>query len=230
MLGTSHSIKMKNNKMKNVLTYTIIGLSFFACTKDRVLPDIPPPTVGEMTVIGYWHFNQPSSPIELMTANIAANTGFLRFHGSSGELAYCNGANVSCFEEVSDGTELNMLEGSSAGAALRLRNPCTYLDIEINTQNYRDLKLSYAVKRTGSGAQINEVHYSSDGVTFITAGLSDNEFVITEDYELVSIDLSNAASLNNNASARIRIMFMDGNNNSSGNNRIDNLMITAKAL
>lgn len=225
---------MKSNKIdnmiKDVILYSLTIVAFFACTKDRVLPDVPPPTVGEMTVIGYWHFNQSSSQTELMTANIAANNGFLRYYGSSDELNYCNGANVSCYEGVSDGTELNMLEGSSAGAALRLRNPGDYLDIEINTQNYRDLKLSYAVKRTGSGAQINEVHYSSDGVTFITAGLSDNEFVIAEDYELVSIDLSNAASLNNNASARIRIMFMDGNNNSSGNNRIDNLMITAKAL
>jgi hypothetical protein len=104
------------------------------------------------------------------------------------------------------------------------------LDIEINTQNYKDLVLSYAIKRTGSGAQINEVQYSSDGVTFISAGLTDNVFVITEDYQLVAVDLSNAASLNNNATARIRIMFMDGNNNSSGNNRMDNLMVTAKAL
>jgi hypothetical protein len=75
--------RIKNNIMKRVLGCIIMILSLLSCTKDRELPDIPPPTLGEMTVISYWNFNVSSSPVELMTASIAANTGLLRFYGSS---------------------------------------------------------------------------------------------------------------------------------------------------
>ena len=210
--------------------FFILTLNLIACTKDRILPVVPPPTVGDATVIAYWNFNQSANPVELMTANLSVNGGFLSFYGASNELDYCNGNNVSCFEEVSDGTEMNILEGQSAGTALRLRNPCSHLDIRVSTQNYRDLRLSYAVKRTGSGAQSNEIQYSSDGVTFITLGLMENNFSVTEDYTIVDLDLSSASSLNNNSDAVIRIVFTDGNSNVSGNNRMDNLMLTAKPL
>jgi hypothetical protein len=210
------------------LVFTLILLWFSSCTKDRALPQLPPPSIGDETVLAHWNFNQTSTPTILMTANFAVNEGFLRYFGNTDELEYCNGGNVSCFEDVNDGTPLNMLETETPGTALRLRNPGTYLDIQINSLGYRDLKISYACKRTGSGAQTNEIEYSTDGVTFSSAGLVDNSFTISEEYEIIELDLSNASGLNNNPEAVIRINFKDGNSNSSGNNRIDNLILLAK--
>jgi hypothetical protein len=213
-----------------IFIFTLILMWFASCTKDRELPNLPPPTIGEESVIAHWNFNNSSSPTELMTANFAINSGFLRFFGNAGELDYCNGGNISCFEEVSDGTTVNMLDNETPGAALRLRNPCSHLDIHINSLGYRELKISYACKRTGSGAQTNEIEYSTDGVTFSSVGLSDNSFTITEDYDIIELNLSSIAGLNNNPDAVIRISFKDGNNNGSGNNRLDNLVILAKEI
>ena len=123
-----------------------------------------------------------------------------------------------------------MLEDEVPGTALRLRNPCSHLDILINSIGYRDLKLSYACKRTGSGAQTSELLYSTDGVTFSSASLEENSFTVIEEYELISLDFSKIQGLNNNSEAIIRIQFKDGNNNSSGNNRLDNIRILAKEL
>ena len=216
----------------------VIGLLFLifssflleGCTKDRVLPELPPPSVGEETVLANWNFNSSNTPEELMTASFAVNSGFLRFYGNSSELDYCNGDNISCFEEVNDGAMLNLLEGDAPGTALRLRNPCSHLDIHVNSSGYADLKLSYACRRTGSGAQTNEILYSTDGVTFGSSSLDDNVFTVTEEFEVISIDLSNVQGINNNPNAVLRIQFSDGNSNSSGNNRLDNMLILAKEI
>ena len=222
-----------NFKVKDlVIILFLVFSSFFleGCTKDRVLPELPPPSVGEETVLAHWNFNTSNTPEVLMTASFAVNSGFLRFYGNVDELNYCDGANVSCFEEVNDGALLNLLEGDATGTALRLRNPCSHLDIHVNSAGYKDLKLSYACKRTGSGAQTTEILYATDGVTFSSTSLNDNIFTVTEEYELISLDLSTIQVLNNNSSAVIRIQFKDGNSNSSGNNRLDNMLILAKEI
>jgi hypothetical protein len=221
---------MKRNvfRVPEHFTYFLLILTLlYSCTKDRKLSDIPPPTVGEVTVIAHWNFNNVTGQ-EVLNPSSSVNSSYLKFHGNSAELNFCNGGTVSCYEDVADGSLTNLLDGDVLGNALRLRNPCSHLDIHVGTNGYRELHLSYAVKRTGSGAQSNQILYSSDGVTFSAAGLENTSFTITEEYELITVDFKNIPALNNNPTAVIRILFADGNTNSSGNNRMDNLIISAK--
>lgn len=201
----------------------------FGCTKDREI-NIPPIMVdGDRTVLAYWHFNNVQQE-DLLLPAIQINTSFLTYLSASGVLNYCSGANQSCFDTASDFTELNLLEGFQAGTVLRLRNPGDALLLSIDTKEYANIRLDYAVRRTGSGAKLNEIFYSVDGTNFLNSGLSDFSFVVEEDWRLISVDFSNIPSVNNNENLRIKIDFTDGNNNDSGNNRIDNLLITGQKI
>lgn len=213
--------------------YLFLFLIFGACTKDRVIADIPQDPIevdGDRQVINYWSFNNDEPPTELMMPSFSFTVGQLIYRGNEQQLPYCDGGNQSCWESVNDGTELNAVNGAPAGRALRLRNPASELIIESSTVGFREIELSYAMKRTGSGAQVNAIFYSTDGSNFIFSGVEENVFTITEDYERIIFDVSNIPGLNNNPNVKFKIVFEDGNNNSSGNNRMDNLLITGVAM
>lgn len=79
-----------------------------SCTKDRELTDLHPPTVGEESVLTYWNLNSSTTPIQLITSNYVVNSSVLSYYEMTNKLDYCNGASVSCFEEVNDGNEMNL--------------------------------------------------------------------------------------------------------------------------
>lgn len=199
------------------------------CTKDRAI-NIPPIMVdGDRTVLAYWDFNNVQQE-DILLPSVQVNTSFLAYLSASGVLNYCSGANQSCYETTNDFTALNLLEGFQAGTVLRLRNPGDALLLNIDTKDYANIRIDYAARRTGSGAKLNEIFYSVDGTNFLNSGLSEFSFVVEEEWRLITVDLSNIPSVNNNENLRIKIDFADGNNNDSGNNRIDNLLITGQKI
>lgn len=219
--------------MTKSIIYILLGLMCFtACTKDRDIEREPIVTVGERVIIYYWDFNNDNIPEDIIAPTIQETDGKTAFsfvlNGS--ELPYCNDADQSCWESVNDGTFENLPDDFEPGRALRLRNPCSYLDIEVPTTGYAELNISYAVRRTGSGAQKQIIQYTADGATHSSMGLEMNEFTIMEDYNIIELDLEDVAAANDNPNFGIRIIFEDGNNNNSGNNRLDNLTITGKAI
>lgn len=210
--------------------YFFLVLIFSACTKDRLIPVEPIGVGGDRQVVNYWSFNNDEPATVLMQPSYAFTVGQILYFGNEQQLPYCDGASQACWESVNDGTELNAIDGAQAGGALRLRNPASELIIESSTIGFREIELSYAMKRTGSGAQVNTIFYSTDGSNFIFSGVEENVFTISEDYERIIFDVSNIPGLNNNPNVKFKIVFEDGNNNSSGNNRMDNLLITGVAL
>lgn len=201
----------------------------FGCTKDRDI-NIPPIMVdGDRTVLAYWHFNNAQED-DILLPEAQINDHFLEFLGVAGVLNYCSGANQSCYETASDLTELNLLDGFQAGTVLRLRNPSDALILHLNTKDYANIELSYAVRRTGNGAKLNQIFYSVDGTNFLNSNLTESSFVIEEEWKLITMDFSNVSAVNDNNNLRIKIDFADGNNNDSGNNRIDNLLITGQKI
>ncbi len=215
--------------MFRIIIYFIILLLGFSCTKDRIIPQEPTIIDGELAVINFWDFNT-TNPSDILIPSESVTKGELTYFGNEIQLEYCDGGNQSCWETVNDGTDLNALETTVSGRALRLRNPADELIISSSTAGFYDIETSFAVKRTGSGAQTLHLFYTTDGSNFGYAGLEENVFTVTEDYQLIELDLTNIAAANNNPQFKLKIVFKDGNNNNSGNTRFDNLLITGKSL
>lgn len=208
-----------------------------SCTKDRLIVEVPVEIPCEcndlpsgVQLIHYWSFNDDSPPDAIFTPTYTVSEATMMYHGQDGPFEYCDGATQSCWETVNDGTTINARNGNSDGLALRLRNPGSFLEIDASTEGYKDIILRYATRRTGSGAQAQQIFYATDGSTFVNAGLDETELQVNEDWELRQVDFVNVAAANNNSSFKIRIVFADGNANESGNNRFDNLTLDGNAL
>lgn len=169
----------------------------------------PEPEPGTDSLIHYWNFNG---------TDLLAPTHSI---GNAG-LSY-----TATFDPVNEGTSLNARNQDVAGNALRLRNPASDLLIKIPTNGFKEIKVKYVVMRTGNGAQTNNIFYTLDGTNYINTGLSNNSYPVTEAFVLQELDFSSIAGANNNANFGLKIEFADGNTNSSGNNRYDNLTVEA---
>lgn len=221
---------MKIINLKLLSLSFLLSFSCTNCTKDRDISKEPIELQDGNILIHYWDFNNNDTPESIVAPTISETTSSIGFFQNGSKLPYCDGGNQSCWESVNDGTIENAQNDSEAGRALRLRNPCSYLEIKGSTEGFGEIKLGYAIKRTGSGAQKNILQYTTDGTSYSTLGIDENEFSISEGYKVVSVDFKNVNGANNNPNFGIRILFEDGNNNNSGNNRLDNLTFIGKSF
>jgi hypothetical protein len=179
----------------------------FSCTFDRDISD----TVivnPDAQIIHYWDFN---SATNLVQPTQTTGGTSMSYQGAS-------------FDSV-EGTLLNSKLNSDAGTALRLRNPAGDLTIAIPTLGYKDVVLSYAVMRTGNGSQIQTLLYTTDGINYTSQGISDNIVSVTEIYTVKKFDFSAVPLVNNNPNFKVKIVFSNGSENPTGNNRLDNLVL-----
>lgn len=127
------------------------------------------------------------------------------------------------------GSAVNSRAGDPAGLSLTLQNGTggvnngASLTLNVSTAGFENIVVSLAAQRTSTGFSSNQFQYSLDGVTFIDFGPA---FMPAGAFALVTFDLSAVAGLGNNPLAAFRIIFNGGSTSSStGNNRIDNLVI-----
>lgn len=213
-----------------LLLFTCIG--FIGCTKDREIFRKPIPLESGSSLLYYWDFNNNSGAEAKLEPSYEAIPGMtnFKFYMGDKELSFCDNDKTSCFDSVNDGDDQSTLMNSTPGSALRLRNPCSHLDIHFSTLNFTLEEFNYSIKRTGSGAQKNIIQYSTDGISFTSLGLREHTFDVREEYSKVHVDLSAVVATRNRNSVVIRILFKEGNLNNSGNNRLDNLTITGRSL
>lgn len=121
----------------------------------------------------------------------------------------------------------NLRNGDAVGNCLRVRNPVNSFTIKAPTTGYKKITVAYAVDRTSSGAQQNDVSYTIDGTNFINTGIATPSYTPTLDptYSLMTYNLSSIAGVNNNPKFQFKITFGNGNLGTSGNNRFDNITI-----
>jgi hypothetical protein len=88
--------------------------------------------------------------------------------------------------------------------------------------------VSFATQGTSTGFNSNQFQYSLDGISFIDFG---SPFSPATAFGTVPIVFSLAAigGLNNNANAAFRIVF-NGATSSTGNNRIDNIVVDGTSI
>ncbi|MCH8534803.1 MAG: hypothetical protein LAT51_07015 [Flavobacteriaceae bacterium] len=179
-------------------------------------------TDTDLELMHYWNFNDNSSEMALITPSFSIENAELTYAGAS-------------FDDT-NGSTINARNNDPAGTALRLRNPAGPFTIKATTANYEDIKVSYAARRTANGAQQQLISYSLDGGnTFTQEGLQTQVFDIefggdNEVFQRYEIDFSSIEGVNDNPNFQVQINFAMGDDNSSGNNRIDNLVVEGNAL
>lgn len=176
----------------------------------------------------------PEEPVDTLTANDTL-IHYWNFNGTAVmEPFYTSGgaamSYTAAFDPVNEGTVLNARNNDLAGNALRLRNPASDFFVKVPTTGFKQVKVKYAVMRTGNGARMNNIYYTLDGRTYISSGLENSSYAVTEGFVLQEFDFSSITGADNNPEFGIKIVFGDGEDNTSGNNRYDNWTVEGRRL
>jgi putative Ig domain-containing protein len=219
--------------MKHISTILVASLLFFSCSKDRnITPPVnTPPSLGSRVLIDYWNFNNTTSLATLIAPTDSTNHPSISFDFAT------VGSTTGYYDSVTStvGT-INTQHGDTAGNALRVRNPSTDMILTIPTTNYKDILLSYAVEASSvsNGALTDSVYYTTDGTTYTNAQLPTVSYMlnayIDPNYVLETFDFSSITAANNNPNFKVKISFANGNHNTSGNDRFDNITVFADSL
>lgn len=125
------------------------------------------------------------------------------------------------------GTTLNAQNSDVAGATLSLVGSSgndTYIEIQFSMSGLTDLGISFATRGTATGFDTGQWSYSNDGLNFTNFG--PNTATRSTTFQLGSPSPFGTTELNNDSSAFLRYT-LSGNTSTSGNNRIDNLLLQA---
>lgn len=211
--------------MKYLLSAALIALLFSSCVKDRPLPVYTPLSLGTRQLIHYWNFNDTSSATSVITPTYTVGGGALSFD-------FASVGGVAGFYDFlyPSPTLLNARNGDGAGALLRVRNPSIDMIITAPTTHYKNIILQYAValSSTTSGALLDSVYYTVDGTNYINTGIIPTYSAQADPaYQVMSYDLSSISAVNNNPNFKFKVVFLNGNLNSRGNTRFDNITVDA---
>jgi hypothetical protein len=177
---------------------TIVLLLFFAVPSLRA------------TEIAIWNFNDSNLTVD---------------HGSGVLTSDFNLINIL----FAAGTSNNSRLGDAAGQALSLQggtgtaNNGRNITFSVSTLGFSDIVVSFATQGTSTGFNSNQFQYSLNGVNFVDFG---PPFTPTSVFGAVPVvfTLTSIIGLNNNPNAAFRIVF-NGATTSTGNNRIDNIVV-----
>jgi hypothetical protein len=146
-------------------------------------------------------------------------------HGNGTFTSNLNVANIL----FAAGTTNNARQADPAGQALSLQggtsnaNNGRNLTLNVSTLGFSNIVVSFATQGTSTGFNSNQFQYSLDGITFLDFGAP---YAPTTAFGSLPLVFSLAAivGLNNNPNAAFRIVF-NGATSSTGNNRIDNIVV-----
>ena len=171
------------------------------------------------SVLSYFNFNSlPTSGAIDVTA-VAPNIG-------SGSLESNFSTGIA---RANPGSTVNAENADPAGIALAMGNVNDinngrYLQLNLSTEGFSGLTLSFAAARSSNGFNNNQFSYSTDGGEIFTNFGAPYDSPASVNYALRSFNLSTITALNDNSDVRFRIVFNGGN---VGANFIDNLKVTA---
>ncbi|HKU77030.1 MAG TPA: PEP-CTERM sorting domain-containing protein [Pyrinomonadaceae bacterium] len=146
-------------------------------------------------------------------------------HGSGTLTSNLNVANIL----FAAGTATNARQGDIAGQALSLQggtgnaNNGRNITFAVSTVGFANIVVSFASQGTSTGFNSNQFQYSLDGISFVDFN---PPYAPATTFGAVPFVFSLAAivGLNNNPNAVFRIVF-NGASSSTGNNRIDNIVV-----
>ena len=198
--------------MKKLFTLLFVAISFGA--------------TAQTTLIDYWNFNQTDTSLwRVPTKSLVTGT----------TLSYL-GSYVDYVTDASDTTNSRDESGPAPFMAVRLRSPYGPFFMTLPTTGFNGIVVKYGEFRSGSGAGFNTVTYTTDGVTWDSVGLQITDGIhatttgvgtYTVDQaavplDLVILDFTNVAGVNNNPKFRIQITPSGA---TGGNDRFDNISV-----
>lgn len=127
------------------------------------------------------------------------------------------------------GTKLNADNGDVAGQALALVNQTNNghsLTAFADLTGFQNIGFSFAGQRTATGFNNDTLAYSLDNINFTTIA---SGIDLPTAFGVQNYDLSSITAINNAARISFRLTF-DGATSSSGNNRLDNLIISGTKM
>ncbi len=132
------------------------------------------------------------------------------------------------------GTTTNLISGDEAGRDLAIQgytasllNNGRWFQVEVDMSLYKDLVLTLAARRSGTGFTNNMVEYSINGGDFEL--FQEGWTPLVDVYRLETFDFRSITDMNGATSVIIRIT-LDGATASTGNNRFDNFQFSAVPL
>ncbi|MEY4118226.1 MAG: hypothetical protein RLZZ116_1554 [Planctomycetota bacterium] len=169
---------------------------------------------AEAAVVASWNLNG-IDPLQNTVIGASTGTGTLDFGGL--------GATAS----VLQGTTLGALKGEVAGdslAAIGTLANGTSLRLDFETAGYQDLVVSFATRRSATGASSNRLECWTGLAWETVLNFSSNATT----WELVSVKLS-ALAVSEGGYASMRFV-LDGATSSSGSLRFDNVSVSGSAV
>lgn len=166
-------------------------------------------------LLHYWNFNSETSIEDMLLPSETIGGAEITYSLSTEtEMVIGTGQNF-------DLENLNARNGDEAGSHLRFNNPIGGdVVFHLSTTGYESIVVSFATKRSGSGAGNQNWFYSTDGgvnYEFYTTIQPSNG-----DPALVQIDFTPFTSINDNTDFRLKVEFEVGDGGTAGNNRFDN--------
>ncbi len=191
--------------------------------------------LNAQTNLAAWHFDvlaaAPNTP-KIIQADygLQSNSATIYLDGTHGSSDW-NSSTTNPELTAFDGSTTNDQRPSPlAGQALALANSSANgkgLVFALSTENYENIKISYAYKATSAGFKIHRWFYSINGTDFIII----DSVSITRDasWHTLNIDFSNIAAIEDLSSLLLKVV-VDSASSASGNNRIDNFYITGEEI
>ena len=186
-------------------------------------------TVSADTV-AYWHFNNLPN---ITTAGVQgtgvipnsvtadAGSGVISLVGFAGNIDDFAGSTVNAQDGVASGKSLSVTGG---GSAAPYPGNGGYIELQLNLADHADPIITYATQRTSTGFNSGVWSYSVGGGSF--ANVTGGTVTPPTAYALSTIDLSTIDVLDGASDVKLRYT-LTGATSATGNNRIDNLLISA---
>jgi hypothetical protein len=197
---------------------------------------------AQLKLIHYWNFNATtpcSGAGGINLSPIAAD-----YTKSNGQLIYnqvLTPLRDSIIDNGTGGSTINRRtvlgadDTTACGQNLyvRTRNPSSEgaFILNIPTTNYKNILITYAAERSGSGPLTHVYSYSLDGVTFINTGLTGMGTTLPDSNSVptvwgqLQLDFSSITGANNNPKFAFRIQNSQQNATLNGNDRYDNITV-----
>lgn len=165
------------------------------------------------TLLHYWNFND--------TVNLLTPTTTLP---SAPATLQVTPAGADVLSGTGTFTGANAVASDEAGSHLRVNNPYTTTTLSktvllrVPSSGYRNVVVRYETYRSTTGAQTQQVSYTTNGTSFVSLP----DVTVPTVPEVVTLDFSAVPGVEGNPNFALQITFAGG---TAGNNRFDNLTV-----
>lgn len=189
------------------------------------------PASSSAALIAYWNFNSlVAAPSTATTIAASSGTGTIYANGTEGSSSWVTATSGNEWTTFA-GSTINALNADAAGNALSPVNSTANgksFTVAFGMAGLQDLIVTFATRGTSTGFNSGLWSYSTDGSTFVSAGLASTASTSTT-FALATADFSSIPQLDNDGTVWIRYT-LSGASASAGNNRIDNLQLNATPI